>query len=44
MVGLSALGVSGKLSIRVPGLARHMEAASGILIAILGAGLWLFHG
>lgn len=39
MVGLSVGGVVGTSRIRLPGAARHMEAASGILIALLGAAL-----
>lgn len=42
MVGLSALGVSGIMKIRPPGAARHMEAASGLLVAILGIVLWIW--
>jgi len=41
MVGLSAIGVSGLVRIRVPGIARHMEMLSGLLIALLGLLLWL---
>ena len=40
MVGLSALGVSGTIKIQLPVAARHMEAASGLLVAILGIVLW----
>ena len=41
MVGMSALGVATSMKFRLPGAARHMEAASGLLIALLGVGLWL---
>jgi nickel/cobalt exporter len=42
MVGLSVLGVAGSRGIRLPGAARHMEMASGLLIMILGlVVLWL---
>ena len=42
MVGLSVLGVAGTRGIRLPGAARHMEMASGLLIMILGLlVLWL---
>ncbi len=44
MVGLSVLGVTWGRRIRLPGAARHMEAASGLLIAALGVALWLFEG
>ena len=37
MVGLSVAGVVGTRRIPVPAIARHMETASGILIAICGA-------
>lgn len=36
MVGLSVIGVAGTRRIPVPGIARHMEAASGLLIAVAG--------
>lgn len=36
MVGLSVLGVAGTRRIRLPGAARHMEMASGLLIMFLG--------
>ena len=39
MVGLSVAGVAGTLRLRLPGAARYMEAASGLLIA--GAGIAL---
>jgi len=42
MVGLSALGVSGVVRLQPPGAARHMEAASGLLVAILGIVLWIW--
>jgi len=41
MVGLSVLGVAWGRRIRLPGAARQMEAASGLLIAALGLVLWL---
>jgi len=37
MVGLSVAGVVGTRRLPVPAIARHMETASGILIAICGA-------
>lgn len=37
MVGLSVAGVAGTRRLRVPAVARHMETASGILIALCGA-------
>ncbi len=43
MVGLSVVGVVGTRSFRVPGIARHMEAASGIVIALLGVLFLLYH-
>lgn len=39
MVGLSVGGVVATRKIRLPGAARHMEAASGLLIAALGVAL-----
>jgi ABC-type nickel/cobalt efflux system permease component RcnA len=36
MVGLSVAGVRGTRRLRVPAVARHMETASGILIALCG--------
>lgn len=36
MVGLSVAGVSGAMRIRLPGAARYMEAASGLVIALAG--------
>jgi ABC-type nickel/cobalt efflux system permease component RcnA len=41
MVGLSVVGVAGGRKIPVPGIARHMEWVSGLLIALLGVGFWL---
>ncbi len=41
MVGLSVAGVVATRRFRVPGIARHMEAASGVVIALLGV-LFLF--
>jgi ABC-type nickel/cobalt efflux system permease component RcnA len=42
MVGLSVLGVAGTRRMPVPGIARYMEAGSGLLIALTGAVLlWL---
>jgi nickel/cobalt exporter len=43
MVGLSVTGVAGARRIPVPAAARHMEAASGVLIAVAG-GLFLALG
>lgn len=37
MVGLSVAGVAGTRRLRVPAVARHMETASGVLIALCGA-------
>jgi ABC-type nickel/cobalt efflux system permease component RcnA len=37
MVGLSVAGVAGTRRLHVPAVARHMETASGILIALCGA-------
>jgi ABC-type nickel/cobalt efflux system permease component RcnA len=37
MVGLSVVGVTGFRRIPVPAAARHMETASGVLIALVGA-------
>ena len=37
MVGLSVAGVVGTRRLHVPAVARHMETASGILIALCGA-------
>jgi ABC-type nickel/cobalt efflux system permease component RcnA len=42
MVGLSVFGVVGGRRIPVPGAARYMEAASGLLIALLGVAFWIF--
>lgn len=36
MVGLSVAGVAGTMRLRLPGAARYMEAASGLLIAAAG--------
>lgn len=36
MVGLSVVGVAGSRRIPVPAAARHMETASGLLIALVG--------
>lgn len=44
MVGLSVLGVAGGRRIPVPGAARYMEAASGLLIAVLGVAFWFLEG
>ncbi len=41
MTALSGLGVAWSRRIRLPVAARHMEPASGILIALLGAVLWV---
>jgi hypothetical protein len=41
MVGLSALGVATSRRIPLPWAARQMEAASGLLIALLGVVLWV---
>jgi nickel/cobalt exporter len=43
-VGLSVLGVAGGRRFHVPLAAKHMEAASGLLIALLGLAFWLFEG
>jgi ABC-type nickel/cobalt efflux system permease component RcnA len=42
MVALSVAGVAGLRFVRVPAIARHMEAASGLLIALLGVVVWAF--
>jgi ABC-type nickel/cobalt efflux system permease component RcnA len=44
MVGLSVIGVAGGRKIPVPGAARYMELASGLLIALLGLAFLLFEG
>jgi hypothetical protein len=44
IVILSALGVAGGRRIRLPGMVRHMELASGVLIAVLGVVIWLVEG
>jgi ABC-type nickel/cobalt efflux system permease component RcnA len=36
MVGLSVAGVAGLRGFRVPGIAKHMEAVSGLLVAATG--------
>jgi ABC-type nickel/cobalt efflux system permease component RcnA len=41
MVGLSVAGVAGARRLPVPAAARHMEAASGLLIALVGAAVLL---
>jgi sulfite exporter TauE/SafE len=41
MVGLSVAGVAGARRLPVPAIARHMEAASGVLIALVGAAVLL---
>ena len=41
---LSVLGVVGGRRTPVPGAARYMEAASGLLIALLGVAFWLLEG
>jgi nickel/cobalt exporter len=43
-VALSAFGVRGSRWLRVPVAAKYMEAASGLLIALLGLLFWLFEG
>ena len=40
-VGMSTLGVAWSGRIRLPGAARYMEMASGLLIALLGVAFWL---
>jgi ABC-type nickel/cobalt efflux system permease component RcnA len=42
MVGLSVFGVVAARRIPVPGIARHMESASGLLIALTGLLLFVF--
>jgi ABC-type nickel/cobalt efflux system permease component RcnA len=44
MVGMSVAGVRGLRALRIPAFARHMEAISGLLIAVLGILVWLFEG
>jgi len=44
MVGLSVIGVAGSRKIPVPGAARYMELASGLLIALLGAAFLILEG
>jgi hypothetical protein len=41
IVGLSVAGVAAGRRLRLPLAARHMEAASGLLIALLGVMFWL---
>ncbi len=41
MVGLSVAGVAGSRGLPVPGAARYMEAASGLLIALVGIVFWM---
>jgi len=41
MVGLAVLGVAGTRRIPVPDISRHMETASGVLIALTGVVLLL---
>lgn len=41
MVGLSVAGVAGSREVEVPGAARYMEAASGLLIAFVGIVFWI---
>jgi hypothetical protein len=36
MVGLSVAGVAGAMRFAIPGAARYMEAASGLVIAAAG--------
>lgn len=43
MVGLAVLGVIGARRIKPPGIARHMEMISGLLIALTGAVVMLVH-
>lgn len=40
MVGLSVFGARGAQRLQLPGLARHMELVSGIVIALLGVAYW----
>lgn len=44
MVGLSVAGVTGTRRLPVPAVARHMETASGILIALCGVVFLLIEG
>lgn len=44
MVGLSVAGVAGSRRLRLPGVARHMEMASGLLIALVGVVFWFLEG
>jgi len=43
MVALSVVGVLGRVRIPIPAVARHMETASGLLIAIVGGAFLLLH-
>jgi ABC-type nickel/cobalt efflux system permease component RcnA len=43
IVGLSVLGVAAGRRLRLPVAARYMEAASGLLIALLGLFFWFMH-
>jgi len=44
MVGLSVAGVAGARRLPVPAVARHMETASGVLIALVGAAFLIIEG
>jgi hypothetical protein len=41
MVGLSAFGVRSARRLRFVGMTRHMELASGLVIALLGVAYWV---
>jgi len=43
MVGLSVIGVTVGWRVRLPWVARYAEMGSGLLIAALGAAIWLLH-
>lgn len=43
MVGLSVLGVRVGWRVRLPGVARHAESLSGLLIALMGVIFWFVH-
>ncbi len=43
MVGLSVAGAAGFRRFDPPGVARYMEAASGLLIAVVGVAFWLLN-
>ncbi|MCP3981981.1 MAG: hypothetical protein GY716_21975 [bacterium] len=43
MIGLSSLGVAGVRNISLPGVARHMEWVSGLLVAVVGTVLLFTH-